>query len=209
MKKFIAMLLVLTMALSLAACSGSDKTPETTPETTPVETTPEETTVPEPTTATAVELLQNIFNAYAEDARPPICGGSGDTASMEGPGAIAVTDTDALQYSLLVPEAQLSSITDAASMGHMMNANSLTVGAFKIDGDVDAFVNAYKDAVVNNQWFCGFPEKVVFYSVDGYILMAFGKAGMEGSMGDFLNPLADAIATAYPTATLIAEADLM
>lgn len=32
MKKIIAMLLVLTMALSLAACSGSDKTPETTPE---------------------------------------------------------------------------------------------------------------------------------------------------------------------------------
>lgn len=203
MKKIIAMLLVLTMALSLAACSGSDKTPETTPE-----TTPGETTVPESTTATAVELLQNIFNAYDESARPPMAGGAGDTMSMDGPGAIAITETDALQYSLLVPEAHLSSITDAASMGHMMNANSLTVGAFKIDGDVDAFVAAYKDAVVNNQWFCGFPEKVVFYSVDGYILMAFGKAGME-SMGDFLNPLADAITTAYPTATLIAEADLM
>ena len=204
MKKIIAMLLVLTMALSLAACSGNDKTPETTPETTPVETT-----VSEPATATAVELLQNIFNAYAEEERPPLCGGSGDTANFEGPGAIAITDTDALQYALLVPEAQLSIITDAASMGHMMNANSLTVGAFKIDGDVDAFVNAYKDAVVNNQWMCGFPDKVVFYSVDGYILMAYGKAGMADSMGDFLNPLADAIATAYPTATLIAEADLM
>lgn len=208
MKKMIALLLVLTMALSLAACSKSGSDTDNT-ETTPAETTPGETTPPESATASAVEVLQNIFNAYAEDARPPMAGGSGDTMNFEGPGAIAPTDTDTLMYSLLVPEAQLGCITDAASMMHMMNGNSLTVGAFKIDGDETAFVNAYKDVVLNNQWMCGFPEKVVFYSVDGCILMAYGKAGMADSTGDFLNPLADAIANAYPAAALITEADLM
>ncbi len=50
MKKMIAALLVLAMALGLAACGEDKKPEETTPDTTPVvTTTPEPTTVPEET----------------------------------------------------------------------------------------------------------------------------------------------------------------
>lgn len=191
------------MALSLAACAKKDNTNNngTTPgETTPAETTPEETD-PVSTTASAVELLQKVFDSYVEDERPAMSGGAGDTMNMDGPGAIAAGD-ESLGYTLLVPEDQMSLITDAASMLFMMNANSLTIGAFKINGDTGAFVEAMKTAVSGNQWMCGFPDKVMFYSVDGYVVMAFG-------LNDFLTPFNAALTTAYPDAALVAEQDLM
>ncbi len=207
MKRMIALLLVMVMALSLAACGNDNKT---TGETTPAETTPAETTAAPVEIASAVELLQNVYNAYNADVRPPLAGGAGDAMNWEGPGAISATDTDSLSYYLLVPADQMSSFTDVASMMHAMNQNNMTVGAFKVTGDAKAFADAMANAVVNNQWVCGFPEKVAFYSVGEYVVMFYGKAGVDDpEFGDFLTPFATALTTAYPTATLIVEQNLM
>ena len=199
MKKIIAMLLVLTMALSLAACAKKDAKPA---DTTPADTTPAAVEI-----ASALELLTNAYNSYANpDNRPFVMGGSGDTMSFEGPGAVAITDTDTINYVLLVPAEQTANVADCASMIHAMNANSLTIAAFKVTGDVDAFVAALKTAVLGNQWMCGFPEKLVIATVGDYVVMCFGKAGVEDPT---FNPVGDfvaALTTAYPTATVAVEA---
>ncbi len=229
MKKIIALLLVMTMALSLAACADNTPAETTVNETTAPEETPAETTVPEETPAEttlpeetpaettgavsesgALTVLQNIFNAYAEDSRPPLAGGAGDTMSWEGPGVIATTDADNLSYYLLVPADQMANISEAASMMHAMNQNNMTVGAFKVTGDAKAFAETMANAVVNNTWMCGFPEKVAVYTIGEYVVMFYGKAGVDDpEFGNFLAPFVTAMTTAYPDATLVVEQNLM
>lgn len=195
MKKIVAMLLVLTMALSLAACAKNEKTE------TPADTTPADVQI-----ASALELLTNSFNAYANpDARPFVMGGSGDTMNFEGPGAIAVTDTETISYQLLVPAEQVANIADCASMLHAMNTNSLTVGAFKVTGDASAFIEALKTAVLGNHWMCGFPEKLIIATVGDYVVMCFGKAGVEDPTANFAGDFVAALTAAYPTATVVVE----
>ena len=198
MKKIIAMLLVLTMAVSLAACAKKDAKPA---DTTPADTTPAAVEI-----ANALELLENTYNSYANpENRPFTMGGSGDTMSFEGPGAVAATDTDTIMYQLLVPADQAANVADCASMLHAMNANSLTVGAFKVTGDMSAFITALKDAVLGNQWMCGFPEKLVIATVGDYVVMCFGKAGVEDPSFNLVADFVTALTTAYPTATVAVE----
>ena len=195
MKKIIAMLLVLTMALSLAACAKKETAD------TPADTTPATVEI-----ASALELLESTYNSYANpENRPFTMGGSGDTMSMEGPGAVAITDTDTINYMLLVPAEQTSAVADCASMIHAMNANSLTCAAFKVTGDVDAFVAGLKTAVLGNQWMCGFPEKLVIATLGDYVVMCFGKAGVEDPSFNLVGDFVTALTTAYPTATIAVE----
>lgn len=198
MKKIIAMLLVLTMALSLAACAKEDAKPA---DTTPAETTPAAVEI-----ASALELLTNTYNSYANpENRPFTMGGSGETMSMEGPGAVAITDTDTICYQLLVPADQTANVADCASMFHAMNTNSLTCAAFKVTGDMSAFVEALKTAVLGNQWMCGFPEKLVIATLGDYVVMCFGKAGVEDPSFNLVADFVTALTTAYPTATIAVE----
>ncbi len=222
MKKIIALLLVMTMALSLAACAKTDDKNTDNGETTvapnettdaPVDTTdaPVDTNAGTSTSASsALELLQNVYNAYNPDNRPPLGGGAGETASWDGPGVIATTDADNLSYYLLVPADQMGAFSEVASMMHAMNQNNMMVGAFKVTGDAKTFAQTMADAVVNNQWMCGFPEKVAVYVVGEYVVMFYGKAGVEDpEFGDFLTPFVTALTTAYPNATLVIEKNLM
>ncbi len=198
MKKLIATVLVLTMALSLAACTTNEPAATTTAEPT--------TTVAEVNIASALELLSTIYGAYDADNKPMVMGGAGDTASFEGPGAIPATDADSLAGQLNFPADQVANISDAASMMFAMNANSLTAGAFKVTGDVTAFTTALKDSVMNAQWMCGFPEKLVIYTVGSdYVVMAYGLAGVSDPMGDFMKYFNQAVTAAYPEAQLVVD----
>ncbi len=197
MKKLIATVLVLAMALSLAACTTNE--PAAT-------TTAEPTTVAEVNIASALELLTNIYGAYDEENKPMVMGGAGDNVNFAGPGAISATDADSLAGQLNFPADQVANISDAASMMFAMNANSLTAGAFKVTGDVNAFTTALKDAILNTQWMCGFPEKLVVYTVGSdYVVMAYGLAGVSDPMGDFMKYFNQAVTAAYPEAQLVID----
>ena len=190
MKKMISLVLVMVMALSMVACANTNK--ETTPST---EAT---TTAPAVTIASAVELLNTVWNGFAEEFKFPCGGGDAENMNMEGPGNYAVTDTEGLMYTLHVPEALLTQITEAASMMHMMNANTFTGAAYKVTGDMAAFTTSLKDGIASTQWMCGFPEHLMIANVGEYVVAVYG-------LKDLVNEFKTNLTKAYETAQVVVD----
>ena len=65
---------------------------------------------------------------------------------------------------------------DVATLQHMMNTNTFSsaVAKLKDPSKASEFAEEYKTVVQNQQWMCGFPDKVVVISVENYIVMAYG-----------------------------------
>lgn len=174
MKRFFTLVLAAMTALSLAACS-SDDTKETNSRTDSSVTEAQTPAYDDPTA-----VLAAAWSAYPEGDKFPIFGGSTDIATeYDGkPGPFTLTLTDELRGSLKVPESIIPQIKSAASMIHMMNANTFTCAAFEIDGDIDAFSSALVDSVNSTQWLCGFPETVITVKTGSYLIMAFGNGAV-------------------------------
>jgi len=188
MKKLVSIILALTLALGLAACGGK--------------TTQETETVPsQELPASALEILETVWADYAEEEKFPVIGGS-MTAPVDGaPGSYDIADEN-ITYNLLIPAEQLANVTEAASMIHMMNANTFTCAAFKLADGVTAadFGAAMKDAVLGNQWMCGFPDSLLIRAFgDSYVVMAFG-------VNDAMTPFESHLSAAYPgMETIVSE----
>ncbi len=199
MKKLIALLLAVMMVLSLAACN--EKKDEGTkpvyeddlPSTTEERPSDELLNIPE----NALDVLNDIWALYGDDEKFPVMGGNPEGGVMDGPAVYDKAYIEGLMNHLLVPETSLNDVEEAATMIHMMNANTFTSGVVKVANGVDtkAFADAMHTAITNNQWMCGMPERLVITSVsDGYVLIAFGHA-------DAMTPFCQKLATAYPQAT--------
>lgn len=194
MKKLISLLLVLVMAVSvMAGCASGGNNNN--------ETTEPEASVSGP--ASALEVLENVWALYGDDEKFPVMGGNPEGGVMDVP---AVWDTEYLvnlSYSLQLPEAEMENVADAATLIHMMNANTFTGAVLHLNEGVDAaaFAATAKAAVMSAQWMCGFPEKLVIADLGGqYLLIAFG-------LNDAMGPFAQKLAEAYPAAaTLYSEA---
>lgn len=188
MKKLISLLLALTMLAAMAAgCAGNAD--ETT-----AGTTESKIEVP----ASALEILTNIWDQYADDEKFPVAGGDAANMVMDGPGSYSLEDAETLGVQLLVPADQVKNITEAASMMHGMLSNNFTCGVFHVAEGVEAtaFAQTMHTAVENAQWMCGMPEKVVIAVIGGeYVLMAFG-------INDAINPFETKLTTAYPEAEI-------
>ena len=202
MKKIIAMLLALTVVLSLAAC-GNNTAKDTTPETTtaPAETTEGtvepteeliEDTIPAPATNGATDVINAIWNAVPEDKKFFAMGGDFNHIADNAAGVYSLED-EGLTSTLLIPADQIANVDEAASLMHAMMANNFTCGAFHVTGDKAAFVEAMHNAVANNQWICGMPEKMIIAEIGEYVLVAFG-------INDAINPFEDALKTVYADA---------
>ena len=214
MNKIIALLLVAVMALSLAACgnttpaetTGTTAAVETTVDTTPVETTEavEDTTPVETTEGTvaaenaASTVLNNIWALYTEDTKFFAMGGDYNAMVDGAAGVVDVTVTDFLNVSLIVPEAELANIAEAASLLHAMNANTFTGAAYVLAEGADeaAFVAAMQTAIQGNQWMCGFPETLLIAKCDGVIVVAFGN-------GEVMTVFNTNLTTAYAEAEIL------
>ena len=171
MKKFLTMLLALVMVLSLAACSsqkGGD--------------------VNGGFPVSAVDLLTAVWNAYPESEKFSVVGGSLDKPVDDAPGTFPVDDADNLDYMLHFPADKADLIDDAASLTHMMNANSFTCGAFHVknSADVSVVTDALRQNVQNTQWMCGFPDKLVVLTHGEYVVALFGA---DDLVDDFVNTM--------------------
>ena len=187
MKKLISAILALTLVLGLTACGGN-AAQET--ETVPAQQLP----------ASALEILENVWADYSDDEKFPVMGGSMAAPVDGAPGNFDLADEN-LPYLLLVPQEQMANITEAASVIHAMNTNTFTCAAFKLADGVTAadFGAAMKDAVLNNRWMCGFPDRVLIRAFgDSYVVMAFG-------VNDAMNPFETHLTAVYPGMETIAS----
>ena len=198
MKKLIALLLAMVLVMGLVACGN--KTPDAPVADEPVNDTPvqDEPSQDEPVVtgpATAVELLETVWALYGDDEKFPVFGGDGLNMVDGAPGAY--TDMEALQSQLLVAPEQQANVTEVASLFHGMMLNNFTCGAFKLAEGVDAaaFADVMKEAVTNNRWMCGFPEKYMVAIVGDCVVLVFG-------LNDAVNPFEAKLVEAYPDAVV-------
>ena len=189
MKKMIAMLLALVMALSLfAACGAKNDAPA---EDAPSADAPVE--VP----GSALEILENVWALYGDDEKFPVMGGDANNMVDGAPGEFGLDDGEMATYQLLVPADQLANIDQAASLFHGMMLNNFTCGVFHVTGDVDAFVEAMYGAIKNNQWMCGFPESMIVAVIDGeYVLAGFG-------INDIMKPFVENVKEAHQNLDIV------
>ena len=187
MKKLIAMIMALAMMLTMFAGCGKEKPAETVPA--------------QELPASALEILETVWAKYADDEKFAIVGGNIEAGIMDAPGSYDMAYAENMTYNLLIPAEQLSNITEAASMIHMMNANTFTCGVFRLAEGVAAadFGAAMQAAVQGNMWMCGFPETLLIKNIgDAYVLVAFG-------VNDAMGPFTTHFNAVYPAAVTLVD----
>lgn len=192
MKKFVSAVLAFFVIFSLSACGGASGSGAAS-----------SASEQEVSIESAEALLRTVWDSYAEDEKFAVAGGDFSEESMvtDAPGKFDVSNTDALDATLGFPAASADQIDEAASMVHMMNANTFTCGAFHVKdaqtlGDV---AKALQENIQQRQWICGFPDKLVIAQVGDYIVSCFGSE-------EIVDTLHTKLAAAYPSAeTLVDE----
>lgn len=167
MKRLTALALAMVLAFSFAAC-GSEKNGQGAESNSQVEI------------ADSTELLTKVWEAYPTE-KFPVMGGGYEEPVTDLPGTIDHTNAETMEALLGMPADAAEYVHDAASMMHMMNANTFTAGAYRMNSseNVQAFADLMKDALMNRQWMCGIPEKMVIASVgDDYVVTIIGAADL-------------------------------
>lgn len=233
MKKSMITLLAALMALGLISCSNNNAgtepadttaavttTEATTTEATETEAAAETTTeatdaAPENTTpasdagidesGTPLAILSTVWASYQEDEKFPPVGGDFSEANNNpnGPGRYDLSDAEAIDSMFGMPQASVAKLEDAASLMHMMNANTFTGSAFLVkDGeDVNAIAEEMHNNILSRQWMCGIPDKTVLFVIDNNIIAAFGERGI-------IDNFKSKLTAAYPDAVTAFESDI-
>ena len=171
MKKITSLALALALALTLTACGKKDNTAGS-----------GDSSVP----ADATALLTAVWDAHSDDEKFPAAGGDYENPVEDAPGAVDISDADNLNYMLTLPVEDASKIDGAASLGHMMNANTFTCGAFHLTNkdDVESVAQDLRDAIQTKQWMCGFPDKLVIFTYDQYVVSLYGDEELVNTFRD-------------------------
>lgn len=185
MKKIAVLLLAGAMALSLVACgtknAGSDKESK-------VEI------------ADATELLTKAWEAVPEDKQFYVVGGDNENMEEGKPGKFNLEKAEelGLENTMCYPVDAVEYVDDAATLIHGMISNGFTAGAYHVTdaANVQKVTDAIKERTLNNQWMCGFPEKLIIVTVDDYVVSAFGYL-------DNIDAFEEALASVYGDAAEI------
>lgn len=175
MKKLVALLLMTAMMFTCVACGGNaGDAGNADSGATKVEITD------------ANEILTKVWTEYttsgSEDIPFPIVGGNIENMIMDTPAKYDLSieyAQDTLVTSYCIPEASIAMTDDIATMMNMMMANNFTCAAYHVTdaANVEKVVSSIEEATLNNQWMCGFPEKLIIVTVgEDYVVSAFGNA---------------------------------
>ena len=172
MKKWIAMLLAVMTAVSLTACAAKNGGQETASD------------IPD-----ALTILDTVWASYSEE-----------NMTDGKPGKVSLEKPSEIEYLLTLPASVIEEADDAASLFHMMNGNTFTCGVLHLKdaGQLDAAAGEVKTYVMNTQWMCGFPDKLVVASLDGYLISVFGAE-------DLVDTFRDKLQTAYPGTQIVSD----
>lgn len=184
MKKITSLALALALALTLTACGKKDNTAGS-----------GDSSVP----ADATALLTAVWDAHSDDEKFPAAGGDYENPVEDAPGAVSIADADNLNYMLTLPVEDAGKIDGAASLSHMMNANTFTCGALRVKNGDDAakLAEDLRDAIQNKQWMCGFPDKLVIATLGNYVVSVYGDEELVNTFRDKLQAAFSDAAIAY------------
>lgn len=227
MKKILALILALVMLMSLAACGS--KTPSEDPGVVDPGNEPaapgegpdmdmpavmpevSDTDLPEvdlPASGTdmpaggnkALDVLNTVWGTYADNEKFAAMGGDYTNNVMDAPGACTLSDAESLDALFGLPTASAGDVNAAASLMHMMNANTFTSACYQLaeGSDSAAFVQSIKENILARQWMCGFPEILIIVEVDGCIVSAFGN-------GEIVTLFKDKLAASFNATVLVEE----
>ena len=185
MKKLIAIFLAALTALSLTACAAKS------------DAQPDASEIPD-----ALTILNTVWASYSEDEKFPAAGGDYSEANMTDgkPGTVGLENASDVEYLLSIPASVVAMADDGASLFHMMNGNTFTCGVLHLKdaGQLDAAAGEVKTYVMNTQWMCGFPDKLVVASAGGCLIAMFG-------IEEIINLFRDKLTAAYADAVVLAD----
>ena len=187
-----------------SSSSSTESSSSSSTESKPVESKPEESK-PESSISDPVTLLNSIYALFGDDERFPATGGDFSTDELiEGAGKFGLGEPEAIDNVVGYPAAEIAKIDSAASLMHMMNANTFTSGAYHVAAGTDAaaLAEAIRANIQNRMWCCGFPDKLIVATVDDYVISAFGK---EFALNAFTKHLAEA----YPTSKILIDEPIL
>lgn len=192
MKKKIALLLLTVMAISLVACGEKDTANNN------------DAAKDGKQAESALDVLQSTWETYEDENKFAAGGGDSQNMVMDEPGKFDAANTEELNGTLGFPADSAGKIDDAASLMHMMNANTFTAGAYHVTNadDVQGVADALKESIMNRQWMCGFPETLIIVKVnDNYLVSAFGN-------GEIIETFKTKLTGVYADATVVYEESL-
>ena len=171
MKKLIAMFLAALTALSLTACAAKS------------DTQPDASEIPD-----ALTILNTVWASYSEDEKFPAAGGDYSEANMTDgqPGTVGLENASDVEYLLSIPASVIAMADDGASLFHMMNGNTFTCGALRLTdaGKLDEAAKEIRDYIMAKQWMCGFPDKLVIFTYDQYVVSLYGDEELVNTFRD-------------------------
>lgn len=150
----------------------------------------------------ALELLRSVWDSYEENEKFAAAGGdySEENQKMDEPGRFSVSDGELLDNVLGFPQESVSEIDDAASLMHMMNANTFTCGVYRVkekDG-IAALSQTVKAHILKRQWVCGFPDKLTIMQMGQYLIVVFGDE-------EFVDTFSGRLMDLYGDAVILSE----
>ena len=180
MKKIVSLALAVLLVLSLAACGSKNSGTGD--------------------VSDALTLLNTVWGTYSEEEKFPVTGGDYDHPVDDAPGAFDISNADNMDYMLGFPGPSVANLVDAASLMHMMNANTFTAGAFHVasSSDVDSVVSDLKDNIMNRQWMCGFPDKLVILTLGDYVVSCYGAE-------DLVDQFSEKVTEAFTDAAVVCD----
>ena len=213
MKKITSIILAIIMTfavLALAACNNTGNGDSTTTATPAGTTAPEapktDVTTPaeKPAIESAAAFYTQVWGTLTDDQKFPAAGGDIDH-TVDGPAKFNFTteNVETFKWWLHVTDELLAQIdqNDVATLMHMMNTNTFCSAMAKLTDSSKAaeFAEAYKTAIQDQRWMCGFPDTVIVISVGDYVIMAYGNA-------DIIENVKTACLAADSSAKLLIEA---
>ena len=190
MKKIFALILAVTMILStlaLVGC-GSNNAADNASSAAAAE-------------VDVVDALKNIWDNYEDENKFAAMGGGMANPVTDGPGELSLDDTAEVNDKTGVPEDKITTIDKAATLIHMMNANTFSAAAVHAAESVKAedVATTIGDNLKIRHWMCGIPEKHVIIKVgSNTIISAFGA-------NDLITVFLDKAKVAYPDYTVLLE----
>ena len=114
-------------------------------------------------------------------------------AREDAPGVFDLKDRALVDSELGLPET--AAVDEAASLVHMMNANTFTAAAYHATGDTAELAQQLRDNIMQRQWMCGFPDKLVVAEVGEYVVTVFGADELVDTFMTHLNGIYGVSAT--------------